>query len=183
MSHFSFAVASCLPLQNRLRASQAVFCIPAHVSPKIEGKEPLSAHIEYDKEKNTLAVSQTSPTAASLHPSFHRRKPLNFKLSIQASQIFGTRVAFPTHVSQRLWKNSPERYKGIVFCEKIRSRVSPASPSAVSMHLWLYRRKPLTFNLSIVNCQLSIHVSQIFGTRVHSRGFFVFRLARQARVC
>ena len=77
------------------------------------------------------------------------------------------------HVSQRLWKNSPERYKGIVFCEKIRSRVSPASPSAVSMHLWLYRRKPLTFNLSIVNCQLSIHVSQIFGTRV-GQGVFSF---------
>ena len=58
------------------------------------------------------------------------------------------------HVSQRLWENSPKRYKSIVFCEKIRSRVFPASSSAVSMHLWLYRRKPLTFNLSIVNCQL-----------------------------
>ena len=55
------------------------------------------------------------------------------------------------YVSQRLWKNSPEQHKGIVFCVKIRSGVSAASPSAVSFHVCLYRRKPLTFNLSIVN--------------------------------
>ena len=58
-----------------------------------------------------------------------------------------------SYVSQRLWKNSPKQHKGIVFCVKIRSGVSDASPSAVSFHLCLYRRKPLTFNLSIVNCQ------------------------------
>ena len=38
------------------------------------------------------------------------------------------------HVSQRLREKSPERYKGKGFSEKIRSRVSSASPSAVSMH-------------------------------------------------
>jgi len=56
-----------------------------------------------------------------------------------------------SYVSQRLWKNSPKQHKGIVFCVKIRSGVSDASPSAVSFHLFLYRRKPLTFNSSIVN--------------------------------
>ncbi len=74
---------------------------------------------------------------------------------------------------QRLWGNNTKRHKGIEFCVKIRSGVSAASPSVVSIHSWLYRRpvsatcvdgllwspkprrneagKPLTFNSSIVN--------------------------------
>ena len=68
--------------------------------------------------------------------SHHFRKHADFFPAFAKS----IRSQFYAHVSQRLWKNSPKQHKGIVFCVKIRSGVSDASPSAVSFHLCLYRR-------------------------------------------
>ena len=60
-----------------------------------------------------VALGVCGHTRATIRPCAQKVNPIS---------AFSPEMA---HVSQRLWENSPKRYKGIVFCEKIRSRVSP----------------------------------------------------------
>ena len=87
----------------------------------------------------TLSKHGTSvPIKCTVISGLKSRAPITININL-SSAFFKlwttcTHMCCIAHVSQRLRENSPERYKGKEFNEKIRSRLSPASPSAVSMY-------------------------------------------------